>query len=491
MDPFALNGRSLDTDLIIFRSLFAINSNTNLPVSSTYILGTDGMGGLNWQDIFANISSYSQIAGAPIPYLPSTIYSFSSQLLTLSAITGTTFSTLSTSDAQLFSTLSTMIGQGGIPGSITSGQLQSTVSDIYSTTKYISSGNLISTVTGLLSDTFVYTNSLTSTFNHLGTGGYVSSLSLQSTTTRVLTLLDSNVTNLGANFGYISSLSLQSTLRHLGTATFISSSQLRSTVSSIFFDINFAFTSTLDAFEAGQTSVVTSTQLFSTTGGIYDDLTRNINVDRNGVLNVYNSQVTISSLQNLGFYSSFYLSSIIYSGSNGDIFANSFSEGYTKDSMSWTSAELKLNEHSNYIGTSSKIIVDAYPLFTFKHVNMLTDPNATQIYTLSTLIQYGTNFVSTTDSMYVTNTSRLVGNFFTSGLSNTFQTPLRLTFSGVNIGVTAETTGYFDNQYILYHKLENCLQSGLNVGITDSNVGIYYGNENSVFLTVTNLPYPG
>ncbi len=130
MDPFALNGRSLDTYLVIFRSLFAIDSNTNLPVSSTYILGTDGLGGLNWQDIFTNISSYSGLIGAPIPYLPSTIYSFSSQLLTLSTITGNTFSTLSTQDAYQFSTLSTMIGRGGIPGSITSQELQSTVSDI-------------------------------------------------------------------------------------------------------------------------------------------------------------------------------------------------------------------------------------------------------------------------------------------------------------------------------------------------------------------------
>ena len=47
MDP-AWIGRSFDTDLLIFRSLFAIDSNTNLPVSTQYILATDGIGGLQW-----------------------------------------------------------------------------------------------------------------------------------------------------------------------------------------------------------------------------------------------------------------------------------------------------------------------------------------------------------------------------------------------------------------------------------------------------------
>jgi len=485
MDPFALNGRSLDTDLIIFRSLFAINSNTNLPVSSTYILGTDGMGGLNWQDIFTNISSYSEIVGAPIPYLPSTIYSFSSQLLTLSTITGTTFSTLSTADAQLFSTLSTMIGNGGIPGSITSGQLQSTVADIYSETKYISTGNLFSTVTGLLSDTFVYTNSLVSTTNGLGIIGYVSSQSLQSTVSKLYSYIDSNVTNLGTDYGYISSLSLQSTVRHLGTASYISSSQLRSTVSSIYLNITGFFTSTVQ--NLGTANYISSSQLFSTTAGTYSDLTRNINVDRAGNLNVYNSRVTISSLEKLAFLSSFYFSTMLYSGSNGSNTA--INPSGTRD-LIFTSAELNLNLHSNFLVPSSQIIVDAYPLFTFPYINMLTASGATQIYPISTLIQCGLGFVSTSKSSYVTNTSYLVGNQFASGVSNVFQTPIRLTFNGQNVGVTANANGFYDFPYTLYHRVPDSLASNLTIGIANCNVGIFYGTNNSVFITVTNLPIP-
>lgn len=486
MDPFALNGRSLDTDLIIFRSLFAINSNTNLPVSSQYILGTDGLGGLNWQDIFANISSYSQIIGAPIPYLPSTIYSFSTQLLTLSTITGTTFSTLSTQDAVIFSTLSTYIGNGGIPGSITvnqlNGALASTVSDIYSPTKYISSGNLISTVDSFVSGNFSFGSEIVSTNIGLGTFGYISTFSLGSTTTS----FTNAIINLGTT-GFISSAQLLSTVRDLALTGYISSSQLRSTVSTIYFNMNSYFTSTTTGFTTAQSAVITSNQLLSTTAGTYENLTRNINVDRAGNLNVYNSRVTVSSLEKLAFLSSFYFSTMLYSGSNGAITANNPSG--TRDIV-FTSADLNLNVHSNFLVPSSQIIVDAYPLLTFNYVNMLTNPSATQIYPISTLIQCGLGFVSTSKSTYVTNTSYLVGNQFTSGVSNVFQTPIRLAFNGQNVGVTANVNGFYDFPYTLYHRVPDSLTSNLTVGLADSNVGIFYGTNNSVFITVTNLPIP-
>jgi hypothetical protein len=485
MDPFALNGRSLDTDLIIFRSLFAINSNTNLPVSSTYILGTDGMGGLNWQDIFTNISSYSGIIGAPIPYLPSTIYSFSSQLLTLSTITGTTFSTLSTQDAVNYSNLSVMIGNGGIPGSITSAQLQSTVSSIYSPPNYVSPTMLISTTNGFLTGPFAFPSSLVSTYVGLGTGGYVSSLSLQSTVSSIFYYTDSNITHLGTTPGYVSSLSLFSTVRNLGSATYISSAQLRSTVVGL--NLNAFTASNTIVSSLGTIGYVSTSQLFSTTQGTYDNLTRNINVDRAGNLNVYNSRVTISSLENLAFLSSFYLSSMIYTGSTGAITASNPTG--TRDLL-FTSANLNLNVHSNFLVPSSYVVVDAYPLFTFKNVNMVGGGNATQVYPISTLIQYGSGFVSTSKSSYVTNTSYLVGNQFTTGISNVYQTPIRIAFTGGNLGITANSSGFFSNPYTLYHRMPDSLTSNLTVGLATADVGIYYGTNNSVFITVTNLPIP-
>ena len=58
MDPYIQNNRSYDTDLLILRSLFALNPDTNLPISTNYIMTTDGAGGISWIDpiIFGGIS---------------------------------------------------------------------------------------------------------------------------------------------------------------------------------------------------------------------------------------------------------------------------------------------------------------------------------------------------------------------------------------------------------------------------------------------------
>jgi hypothetical protein len=487
MDPFALNGRSLDTDLLIFRSLFAIDSNTNLPVSSTYILGTDGMGGLNWQNIFTNISSYSGLIGAPIPYLPSTIYSFSSQLLTLSTITGTTFSTLSTTDAFTFSTLSTMIGRGGIPGSITSQELQSTVSDIYSTTKYISSGNLISTVDGFLTGPFAQSSFVISSVIGLGTIGYVSSLSLGSTVTRLYSYIDSNITNLGTDHGYLSSPQLLSTVRNLGIASYISSSQLRSTVSSIFLYTNTHVSATTNAL--GTYGYISTSQLLSTTQGTYTDLTRRINVDRAGNLNVYNSQVTVSSLQNLSFLSSFYFSTLTFTSNINVVNELANNPSGTLD-ITFPLVDINLNNHSNYIAPSTQITIDIYPFYTFSYINTAGAANATKIFQLSTCIRDNSLvYLSNPDGTYITTNSYFAGNFFATGVSNVFNSPIRFTCKGHNLGMTAVSSN-IPNTTIVQHYIPNCLQDGLTPGFSTSNYSIYTPDRNWVFLSFVNFPYP-
>ena len=116
MDPFIQNGRS---DVVILQSFYAIDSNTNLPITARYLLTTDGSGGIIWEDIFTNMSAYSSNINSGIGYLPSTINSFSNSITFMSTIEGTGFSTLSTS-----------IGYGGIPGSITGPQLFSTTAGL-------------------------------------------------------------------------------------------------------------------------------------------------------------------------------------------------------------------------------------------------------------------------------------------------------------------------------------------------------------------------
>jgi len=97
-------------DPTIYRSLLAIDPNTNFPISTNYILSTDGFGNLSWQNSIYNLSSISQDIGN----LPSTIVNLSSQIYSLQQIS---------------------------PGSVPVSQFTSTVAGL-GTANYISSYNL-------------------------------------------------------------------------------------------------------------------------------------------------------------------------------------------------------------------------------------------------------------------------------------------------------------------------------------------------------------
>jgi hypothetical protein len=257
MDPYVQQNRSLDTDLLILRSLFALDPNTNLPISTNYILSTDGLGGLVWTDPLL-------LGGINFPILQSTTiglgtigYVSTSKLDT--AITSTTrglgtLGYVSTSDLNtiLQSTskgifeytgsqgyistaglntilTSTTIGLGSLSYVSTStldAALRSTTFHIFNPIRYISSGNLISTTAGLLNNTFFTLENNESTLKGLGNLGYIS-------TSAFVSSLRSTVAGLGSA-GYISSATLESTIgtafpstvEGLGTFGYVSTSYL-------------------------------------------------------------------------------------------------------------------------------------------------------------------------------------------------------------------------------------------------------------------------
>jgi len=455
MDPFYQGGRSLDTDLLILRSLFAIDSNTNLPIPTQYLLTTDGQGGLTWEDTFTNISTYSASIGAGLGYLPSSINSLSNSLITVSSINGTGFSTLSTS-----------IGNGGIPGSITGINLFSTTQGL-GTGGYVSSATLLSTLDGLGTYGYVSTAGLAQTVIKLFTASY--DLSTQTTST-----------NLGlTNLGYVSSSQLNSTVQGLGIIGYVSSSQIQSTILGLGkfnYISSAALTSTFQGsrdriFLTSQSTIIglgtfgfVSTQTFLSAT---QSLLRNINVDRAGNLVVYNANVTISSLQSLSFMSSFQQSTMTYSGNNGPITAST-----TGRDLYFSSALLHFDAHSNYILSTTRITLDIYPNFLFCYMNLT---NNTTILPLSTFLTYkGSPLLNTT------NNSWMVASGFNSGTSNAFQVPLKMNFLGTNI------TGNYDEQYVLTHRLVNGLSSNLLGGLTNSNVNIYMASTNSLFVSLQN-----
>ena len=190
MDPSAFQRRgagntSMNT-IDILRSLFALDPTTNLPISSFYTMTTDGIGGVNWMSEVNYISS-----SLGIDNLPSTLQGNSTSISYI--IPG-------------LSSLSTAIGNGGIPGSVTGGQLVSTTTGL---------------TNGLGSLGYVSTLGLNSTIAGLGSLGFLSSVSsLQPT-------LNSTVQGLGS-LGFLSTVqpSLNSTIQGLGSFGFLSSAQL-------------------------------------------------------------------------------------------------------------------------------------------------------------------------------------------------------------------------------------------------------------------------
>ena len=190
MDPSAFQRRGAGTTSMntidILRSLFALDPTTNLPISSFYTMTTDGIGGVNWMSEVKYISS-----SLGIDNLPSTLQGNSTSISYI--IPG-------------LSTLSTAIGNGGIAGSITGGQLVSTTTGL---------------TNGLGSLGYISTLGLNSTITGLGSLGFLSSISsLQPT-------LNSTLQGLGS-LGFLSTVqpTLNSTLQGLGSLGFLSSAQL-------------------------------------------------------------------------------------------------------------------------------------------------------------------------------------------------------------------------------------------------------------------------
>ncbi len=231
MDPYVQQNRSLDTDLLILRSLFALDPNTNLPISTNYILSTDGLGGLLWTDPLL-------LGGISFPILQSTTiglgtinYVSTSKLDTaltstsqgLGTIGFVSTSYLNTSLASTTRGIQDYIGNSGyistaglntILTSTTGGlgsigyvststlelALRSTTFYILNPVRYISSGHLISTTSGLLNNVFFTTDNARSTVEGLGTTGYISTAQFVST-------LRSTVAGLG-EAGYVSTATL-------------------------------------------------------------------------------------------------------------------------------------------------------------------------------------------------------------------------------------------------------------------------------------------
>ena len=502
-----MGSRSGEQELQLQDLIFSINSNTGLPYPNNTMQVADGQGTRRWQNVFDTISSQSAYDGVPMGYLPSTFLRIVGAASSISTIVATSYSTLST-----------QIGEGGIPGSITTFQLQSTTRWMQSTSKYISTGDLMSTMTPFFNGSLSFMSNIQSTVIGLGSARYISSPTLLSTTNAINTQQRSTVVGLGS-YGYISSLSLQSTFQNLGQS-YISSSALTSTVTGLLYPPNveggslglvvtgssdppfvnfngliseyllstnyvnqsnaylfgFVYGNALPSTTTGLISslgslgYVSTQTLLSTSQGI-QAAKQNVYIDRSGATNIYNSQVNISSVAAITFLSSFVNSSIVYKGQNG-LLAGTVTNN---SNLAFSSVNLQFDRFSSLITSSSRITAEIFGTFQFD--SLTTGALTSKAIPMNTYIQYGTSYLSTLHETQIGATNSQ------NGYSNFYQQPFKISIPGTQV------LGAYENPYVLTHSLPGAVSYQTNVGFRSENLNLFFPSTNSYFLTIQNLSF--
>lgn len=241
--------------------MFAIDPATNLPISTGYMIATDGAGGINWVDpilfggitlpnLVSTVGGLGTIQYVSTSYLNVALTSTSQGLGTINYVSTSYLDTALFSTSQGLGTLQyvstsylnvaliSTIENLALAGYVSSTALALTTSTanaaftstqyILDPSRYLSTGALISTTAGLLINPgYVVQNAtldaaLLSTTLGIGTLGYISTAAFRSS-------LTSTVQGLGTA-GYVSTAtlrsSLTSTLEGLGSAGYVSTGYL-------------------------------------------------------------------------------------------------------------------------------------------------------------------------------------------------------------------------------------------------------------------------
>jgi len=477
------------SDTIVLRKVFALDSNSGLFISTGSVLVTNGLGGTVWTDL---MSSLLITGGPPVGILPCTLSSFS----TIGFNTATSLSTISSEYLQAICSIggqvtgsigTSQVNNLGTVGYISTTTLTTYVSNeistvtqspctisslvpaltqvgYYSYTSTISSTNAFgrSTVAGLGNSGYVSTSGLNSTLDGLGTLGYISTIitpiSFQST-----------VAGLGQS-GYVSSTGLRYATNMLGTAAnggYISSLSLQSTVGG------------LSTF-----GYVTNSQLTSTTQNLSSQKA-NIRFDSVSNVTVIGGQNIFTQLTgNLIYVSTFYQSSLIYSGARpGSTLLGNVLNG---NDMEFSTAIIRLDALSSFINTTySKVTIEVYPTLSFSHIG--TGASKGVVIPISTMLKSEPGFLlsntTVTNFFYVGNSSTTyTGNPVNpQSMNNVYTQPIR-------ISIPQGTVLNYATPYTLYHYMPGSVQGGaLQNALHDNVITPYYGSTGSIFVSVQNF----
>ena len=439
------------SDRIVLRRVYALDPNTGGFIPAGNSIITDGRGGTTWSGVLDSISTFG---GPMVSFLPSTLSSFS----TLVYINTSNVDIL---QRQLSNTTATVITAGlGTLGYISSLSLQSSITSTVAglgNIKYVSSSWLESSIIGLGSLGYVSTItspvSFQSTVTGLGSSGYVSTIGLQ-------TALQSTVGGFGSS-GYVSTTGLQTVINSLGSSySYVSTPSLQSTV-------------------IGLGSV-----------GYLSSLALNIRYDNAGNVSIVGGSNT-NTFTNVGtiyYVSTFFQSSMTYSGAQpgveltGNLINNS--------NMEFSTATIRLDAFSSFTNSNSRITIEAYPTLLFSKLGTGSAIISPLCFPISTMLKYGTNTLlyntTTTNYLFAANGKSIVADpaslngirFIDS--SNAFQQPIR-------ISVPQNTVLNYQSNYSLYHYMPGAINYGFfQQGLHNNNFTPYFGSTGSIFVSVQN-----
>jgi hypothetical protein len=461
------------SDRIVLRRVYALDPNTGGFIPAGNSIITDGRGGTTWSGVLDSISTFG---GPMVSFLPSTLSSFS----TLVYINTSNVDIL---QRQLSNTTATVITAGlGTLGYISSLSLQSSITSTVAglgNIKYVSSSWLESSIIGLGSLGYVSTItspvSFQSTVTGLGSSGYVSTIGLQ-------TALQSTVTGLGSS-GYVSTIglqtALQSTVGGFGSSGYVSTTGLQTVINSLGSSYSYVSTPSLQSTVIGLGSV-----------GYLSSLALNIRYDNAGNVSIVGGSNT-NTFTNVGtiyYVSTFFQSSMTYSGAQpgveltGNLINNS--------NMEFSTATIRLDAFSSFTNSNSRITIEAYPTLLFSKLGTGSAIISPLCFPISTMLKYGTNTLlyntTTTNYLFAANGKSIVADpaslngirFIDS--SNAFQQPIR-------ISVPQNTVLNYQSNYSLYHYMPGAINYGFfQQGLHNNNFTPYFGSTGSIFVSVQN-----
>jgi len=473
------------SDRIILRTVFAVDSNTGLFLSTGKVLYTNGVGGTNWIDMLSTLT----IAGGPIMNdMPSTMSSLStfsygntSTVSTLSyelvqaicsigAIANATGANVQTANLGTVgyvstATMSTYVGQSISTLSASPSTIQ-TLTPALSTFQYATSSTLStfnnsindglqSTISGLVNLGYVLSNKLASTVAGLGESGYISTINTPMS-------FQSTVAGLG-NIGYVSSSTLFNTINTMGNL-YVSTASLRSTVGGL---STFGYATNVDLSTAVQgVSAAKNSIRFDTVGNV--------------ILSGGSNSITFTNTSAIIYVSTFFQSSITYTGA--PVGSTIVGRLLNTNDMEFSTATINMAGFSNFLNNNSRVTLDIYPTYAFSKLG--TGATNPAIVYISTLLKSGNNLLlntAVTSALYVGNTRTLLESGVTVDSFNIFNQPIKL---NIPIPVVWD----FTTPYSIYHYMPKSIQTNqLQNALHSTIVTPYFGSTGSIFISIQNL----